>query len=60
MSENEGPKFNSFLYVLKDKYAKGKNSDFWKLLVKETITLLSSGECLSSNISAKAAAEFLL
>jgi len=60
MAENEGPKFNSFLYGLKDKYSKGKNSDFWKLLVKKMITLISSGECISSNISAKAAAEFLL
>ena len=48
----EAPKFNKFLYSLKDRFLKSKdNRTFWKLIIEQGISLITNAESRESLIT---------
>eukprot|EP01114_Cavostelium_apophysatum_P020328 TRINITY_DN6786_c0_g1_i1.p1 TRINITY_DN6786_c0_g1~~TRINITY_DN6786_c0_g1_i1.p1 ORF type:complete len:724 (+),score=198.04 TRINITY_DN6786_c0_g1_i1:75-2246(+) len=59
MREEESDKFNSFLKEVRSLFEGKRRDDFWQLVAKKEITLISEDESPDSSISAEEAAEFL-
>eukprot|EP01080_Neovahlkampfia_damariscottae_P000481 gene481-6891_t len=59
IKEEESDKFNQFLKKLKTSYSKGKRSDFWSLIQKEKISIISQDECPSSDLTSVECSKFL-
>ena len=60
VSEDEAPFFNKFLQQIKENYSSGQHSEFFKLIVKKQITLISTKESeMSSIVTPQEAEDFL-
>jgi ATP-dependent DNA helicase 2 subunit 2 len=60
VSEDEAPFFNKFMETLKEKYSHDTHKDFFGLLIKMKLSLITSAESeLSSIVTAQEAENFL-
>ena len=60
ISEDEAPTFNKFMEQLKERYSTGQHRDFFQMLVKRKLSLITCYESeLSSIVTPQEAEQFL-
>lgn len=59
VKQAEAQRFNAYLSSVRERFGTGRCADFWRRLVSEGITLVSSAESEDSSVSADQAVAFL-